>query len=176
VLSIYVLFIRLDITAKSVEWAVHKLAFCTQDVLMGEGKPQRSKKSLFYNLPVFRIRDILIRIRILGSVPMDCGLGSCSLFSMAFKSTINKFLFQSFFCLLLTVVTFTSVFNEKSLKSHKTVKIKVFLLFLLFDERIRIREARKLTDPDSEHCHKFYLHSRLTGTRFLFLMFCLAHG
>ena len=39
-LSIYVLFIRLDITAKSVEWAVHKLAFCTQDVLMGEGKPQ----------------------------------------------------------------------------------------------------------------------------------------
>jgi hypothetical protein len=32
-------------------------------------------------------------------------------------------------CLLLTVGTLTSVFKEKSLKSHKTVKIKVFLKF-----------------------------------------------
>jgi hypothetical protein len=46
----------------------------------------------------------------------------------------------SCFCLLLTVDTLTSVFKEKSLKSHKTVKIKVFLkFFLLVDGMIRSR-------------------------------------
>ncbi len=45
-------------------------------------------------------------------------------------------------CLLHSLGTFTSVFKENiSLRSHKTVKIKVFLniLFLLVDGRIRIR-------------------------------------
>jgi hypothetical protein len=37
------------------------------------------------------------------------------------------------FCILLTVVTFTSVFNDNnSLKSHKTVEVKVFLSFINF--------------------------------------------
>ncbi len=48
-------------------------------------------------------------------------------------------------------------------KSHKTLEIQIFLLFLLddrriliqiriSDKRIRIREAQKRMDPDPEHC------------------------
>jgi hypothetical protein len=40
--------------------------------------------------------------------------------------------------------------DKKSQRSHKTVGIKVFLLFLL-DERIRIWEAQKPTEPDLEY-------------------------
>ncbi len=43
------------------------------------------------------------------------------------------------FLLIITVGTSTSVFKEnKYLGSHKTVEIKVFLIFLLVDGRIRI--------------------------------------
>jgi hypothetical protein len=44
---------------------------------------------------------------------------------------------KKFFCFLLFQGTFTSFFNDKkSRKSHKTVGIKVFLLFLLDDRRM----------------------------------------
>ena len=67
-------------------------------------------------------------------------------------------LYLLFFCLLLTVGTFTSVFKDnKLLRSQKAVKIKLFLNFLLVYGLIRIRydpdsdpgvqEAQKLTDP-----------------------------
>ncbi len=69
---------------------------------------------------------------------------------------------SKFFSLLLFEGTLTSFFKDKkSLISHKTVEIKVFLLFLLdgrrtrirsSDKRIWIREAQKLNDPtDPEH-------------------------
>ncbi len=65
----------------------------------------------------------------------------------------------SFVCILHAVDTFTTVFKDnKSLRSHETVKIKYLLYFLLADRRIRIRnwirilEAPKLTDlTDTEH-------------------------
>jgi hypothetical protein len=79
---------------------------------------------------------------------------------------------KKLFCLLLFEGTFTSfLIDKKSKRSHKTVGIKVFLifLFLLNDRRIRIlsrihtsdwwiriREAQKQTDPhsdpDLQHC------------------------
>ena len=47
---------------------------------------------------------------------------------------------KKFFCLLLFEGTFTSFFKDKkSKRSHKTVGIKVFLLFLLDDEGFGIR-------------------------------------
>jgi hypothetical protein len=62
------------------------------------------------------------------------------------------------------VLVFTSFFKDKkSKRSHKTVEIKGFLLFLLDDRRILnrvrilvaqnmcIRWIRIRTDPDSEH-------------------------
>jgi hypothetical protein len=55
------------------------------------------------------------------------------------------------FLLILLITfedTFTSFFKEKkSYKSHKTVGIKVFFLFLLDDKRILIWEAQKYMDP-----------------------------
>ncbi len=70
------------------------------------------------------IRDILVRIRIHGSVPLPYG----------------------------SWCTLTSVFiDKKSKRSHEIVEIKVLLTFLLVDVRIRIREAQKHPDPDSQH-------------------------
>jgi hypothetical protein len=60
--------------------------------------------------------------------------------------------FKLVFCWLLEG-TFTSFFKDKKLKrSHKTVEIKVFLLFVLHDRRIRIRiqEAQKHVDPSPD--------------------------
>jgi hypothetical protein len=46
--------------------------------------------------------------------------------------------FYKFFCLLLSEGTFTSFFKDKkSKRSHKTVGINVFLLFLLDDKASR---------------------------------------
>jgi hypothetical protein len=74
----------------------------------------------------------------------------------------NKKLFKKrYFCLLLFEGKFTSFFKDKkSKRSHETVRIKVFLLFLLDDRRIQIRnrihtsdkwilirEAQKHVDP-----------------------------
>jgi hypothetical protein len=49
--------------------------------------------------------------------------------------------------------------DKKSKRSHKAVGIKVFLIFLLGDRRIRIQEAQKHvdpvdpdSDPDPQHC------------------------
>ncbi len=50
-----------------------------------------------------------------------------------------------FFCLLLFEGTLTSVFKDKqSKRSHKVADIKIVLTFLLFDGRIRIREAQNI--------------------------------
>jgi hypothetical protein len=68
--------------------------------------------------------------------------------------TKNEFK-EKFFLFILFEGTFESFFKDKKPKrSHKTVGIKVLLLFLLDDRRIRIREAQKHVDravPDPEH-------------------------
>jgi hypothetical protein len=76
--------------------------------------------------------DLRIRIRIRFRI---------MLFSfVADKMPTKRKFFSKFFCLLLFDGTFTSVFiDTKSKRSHKIVKIKVLLLFLLVDERNRIR-------------------------------------
>jgi hypothetical protein len=58
-----------------------------------------------------------------------------------------------YLCFLLFVGKFTSVFKDKkAYRNHKTVEIKVYLLCLIDDGRIRIqvriRIRTKMTDPD----------------------------
>ncbi len=75
------------------------------------------------------IRDILLRIPIQGSVPLTNGSGPGPAIFVIFKTaTKNKF-FLSFFAITVRFEgTFTSCFKDKkSLKSHTTVGIKVFL-------------------------------------------------
>ncbi len=92
--------------------------------------------------PVFRIRDILvrIRIRILESVPLTngTGSGSCS-FRQWPSRRQKKIFFKKVLCLFL-FGTFTSFFKDKkSQRSHKTVEMKCFLIFYACWWRIRIR-------------------------------------
>jgi hypothetical protein len=75
--------------------------------------------------PVFRIR-IRGPDRRNRTVPLDyeSGSGSCSFLS-DFRCQQNKF-----FCIFPTVGEFSSVFKDnKSLRRHKTVEIKIFLNF-----------------------------------------------
>ncbi len=79
---------------------------------------------------------------------------------------------RKFFCFLLFEDTFTSFLKIKVQKSYKTVGVKVFLLFLLDDRRIRIRistsdqwiriwEAQKHVNPvDPEHWYPLFDASR----------------
>jgi hypothetical protein len=104
---------------------------------------------------VLRIHDILvwIRIRIL----------ILQLSSLTFKTPpkIKKLVknFSSYH--FLKVPTFTHFSKIKSKKSHKTVEIKVFLIFfLLNDRRIRVQETQKHVDPvdpdsDLDPKHRF---------------------
>jgi hypothetical protein len=84
---------------------------------------------------------VWIRIRILDPDP--------AIFVIDFQDANIKLILKKVF--LLFEGTFTSFFkNKKYKRSHKTVGIKVFLRFLLADRRIRIREAQKHVDPDSD--------------------------
>ncbi len=90
--------------------------------------------NLTYLQAVFRIRDILlwIRIRIRGSMPLTNGSGSwiriLLLSSLTFKMpTKNYFSKKAFQLITFWEGTFTSFFkDEKSKRSHKTVGIKGF--------------------------------------------------
>ncbi len=90
-----------------------------------------------YSKAVFWIRRLVqIRVRISRSVPLDYGSKSrfCSFLRVALKIPTKK----SFF-LLINYCRYTSVFiDNKSLRRHKTVEIKIFLNFLCVDGRIRI--------------------------------------
>jgi hypothetical protein len=95
-------------------------------------------------LTLFRISDILIRIRILGSVHWITDPESDpALFDGGFQMpTKNGVLKKDLFCLFLTVGTLASVLKDSmSLRSHKTVEIVVVLLFLLVDAWIRIQKT-----------------------------------
>jgi hypothetical protein len=78
-------------------------------------------------IPMFRIRDVLIRIRIRGSLPFDYRahpVPASALFFRDFQVANKKFL-------LITYRRYgtlnTAVFEKsKLLRSHRTVEIKVF--------------------------------------------------
>ncbi len=113
---------------------------------------------------VLRIRDMLVRIRILRNVP---SLANGSRYGSGRPKNMRILRIR-----ILNTGTCASFFKDKkSWRSHKTVGIKVFL-FLLDDGRIRIRtchirirEAQKHTDP--QHCRKqTQVHARgKTATR-----------
>ncbi len=85
---------------------------------------------------MLQIRDILVRIRIRGSLPLANGSGSGS---------------GSFFCLLLFQATFASFFKDKKSGSHKTVEIKVFLtIFLRIVRSGSGSVPRTNPDPDQD--------------------------
>ncbi len=107
------------------------------------GNPTANKFSRISLEAVLRIHDILMWIRIRRSMPLTngsgSGFGSCYFRHLPSRrqQKTNK---KKFFCLLLFVGPFTSFFKDKKSNiSHKTIGIKVFLLFLLDDRRIRIR-------------------------------------
>ena len=108
---------------------------------------------------VFRIRDILVRIRILGRWLTDPALDPdpARFVSNLLQDANNKY-FPKFLCLFLFEGTFIKFFNnKKTQRSHKTVEIKTFLQFFVWrirnrspirpnKIRIRIQEAQKHTD------------------------------
>jgi hypothetical protein len=106
-----------------------------------------------YLLAVLLIHDILVCIRIRGSMPLTNGSGSFHFHHWPSRCQ-QKTNLQSFSAYYLL----KSIFKDKKTKRrHKTVEIKIFLiLFLLNDRRIRsrIQEAHKHVDPDSDpqHC------------------------
>ncbi len=128
---------------------------------------------------VFRIRDILVRIRILGSVPLINGYGTRILHfsSMTFKMP-TKNISISFYFLCLSFLK-VPLHHSSKIKSHKDVtkqqKSRFFFIFLLVDERIRIRirtnnlriqEDQKdqkhtdPTDPNPEHWLRLFFWNR----------------
>ncbi len=84
---------------------------------------------------MFRIRNVLILIRIRGPIPLDYGPGSCCfpVFSKDFQDSNKK-------CFLL-IYLWVHLHESSKAKSYQEVtklyKIKVFPNFLLDDERIR---------------------------------------
>ncbi len=84
---------------------------------------------------VFRTRDLLVRIRIFGSVPSTNGSGSGS-FPFRFK-TPTKNNFSAYFLFEGTYILYNSS-KKESHKEVKTVDLKIFLPLLLVDVFIRI--------------------------------------
>ncbi len=101
-----------------------------------EALTSRHTPTWIRRVPVLRIHEILARIRSL-------------LFSSVIFKTSKNFTKKKVFCLLLFEGTFTSFLKDKKAhRSHKTEGINFFLLCLLDDRRIRIREIQKHMDPD----------------------------
>jgi hypothetical protein len=94
-----------------------------------------------------RIRDPWIR-----TLEYESGSGSgLCFFVREFQYANKKYvIFLKFFAYYLgTACTFTSVFKDKTLlRSHKTVQSKVFLNFLAYYGRIRIRIHTVITGQD----------------------------
>ncbi len=119
---------------------------------------------------MLRIHDILvwirIRFRIRGSMPLmdpDPAIFGIDL-QDANKKLIKKKSFSAYYCFMVYLHHFSKI--KKSKRSHKIVEIKVSLLFLSNNRRIRIRiqEVRKHVDqvgpdpvdpdPDPQHSLK----------------------
>jgi hypothetical protein len=98
--------------------------------------------------PVLRIRDILVRIRIPGSIPVTwirIRIG-IRLRILIFSSVSEKMATKKviFFCFLFFDATFSL-----EIKSHsQNRRIKVFLLFFLDDKKVESVRYFLLMDPD----------------------------
>ncbi len=91
--------------------------------------------TLPYLLAVLWIRDILVRIRIRGSVPL-------TYFVCGWKDANKKKFVHVFF--LITFLRYIYIgFHWQFKRSYKKVEMKVSLLFLLVGGRIRIRIRTK---------------------------------
>jgi hypothetical protein len=65
-----------------------------------------------------------------------------SIFITDLQDANKKLIKKKFFCILLSEDIFTKFFKgKKSIRSHKTVEIKVFLTILLHGRRIRIHTS-----------------------------------
>jgi hypothetical protein len=89
------------------------------------------------------MHDILVRIRIRGSMPLTNGSGSCYFRHWPSRRQQKKeFLKKGFLLITGTFSLHLHKFTRiKGQKVTKQVGIKVFLLFLLVDRRIRIRTS-----------------------------------
>jgi hypothetical protein len=89
-----------------------------------------------YRQTMFRIRDILVRIRIHGSVPL------IQIRIPVFSSVTFKITTKKVFCLIIYE---GKLQHSSQIRIHKLVtkewKSRVFLLFLLVDGNIRIRSS-----------------------------------
>ncbi len=116
--------------------------------------PCVSYKKMWAFKPVLWISDILVRIR--GSVPLTDGSGSCFFRHRLTRCQKTLSFFQSFWLITFWRYIYIS-FNKKL---SKEVEIKVFLTFLLVDERIRMAQKHMdPTDPDPDPQHWFKLFS-----------------
>jgi hypothetical protein len=112
-----------------------------------------------YFYPWCGVHEILVRIRIRGSMPLNNESGSCH-FVIDLQDANKKLIFcKSFsahYFLKVHLHNLTKIKSQKEIT--KQVGIKVFLTFSLADKRIRIREAQKQTDPtDPDPQHWFLL-------------------
>ncbi len=80
-----------------------------------------------------------------GSMTFWCGSGSCHFRHWPSRRQQKTNWKKNF--LLITFWRYIYIKDKKSKTSHKTVGIKVFLLFLHDDRRIWIREGQKHVDP-----------------------------
>ncbi len=97
-----------------------------------------------------RIHEILIRIRIYGSIPLTNGSGSSYFRQCTFKTSINNKFFPLFFAYHFLKV-YLHHFPKK--KSHKvvTTQIKVFHTILLDDGSMAsVKEDEKR--PERSNC------------------------
>jgi hypothetical protein len=91
-------------------------------------------------IPVLRIHDILVWIRIRGSMHLNNGSGS-SYFRHRPSRGQQKTNLKKIFCLLLFEGTITSFFKEIQKEAQNVGIYFFFLLFLLDDRRIRIHAS-----------------------------------
>jgi hypothetical protein len=68
-------------------------------------------------------------------------------FQDANKKLICKKSFPAYYFCKVLLHHFSKITDKASKRSHKTVKSRFFLLFLLNDTRIRIQEAQKHVNP-----------------------------
>ncbi len=144
--------------------ASHFLLFFVRSGLLGRGalhSQHQGHEGLAHNQvsyqPVFRIL-VWIRIRILLSVPLTNGSGSGSCYVPYWPSKRQqKANFNNVFLLIFLKVHYHHFSIIKSPKEVTKQCSRFFLLFLLDDRRIRIREAQKHVDPvdpDPEHWYQ----------------------
>jgi hypothetical protein len=127
-------------TVECRDWGLVKVVGKSVDKWMGyflmEQSTTTAKTAAFR-----RIREVLVRIRIPYMYHRITGIRILLFFSV------------TFICFFLTIGTSTSVFKDnKSLRSHKTVESRFFLIFMLVDGKIGAgpRSGSAEMDPDPE--------------------------